>query len=83
MFNVGSGIPVDFVALARMITRIAKSGAFEFTDFTKERKEIEPGDYYTDITKIKKIVGWRPKVGLAQGITMTIAYYRKHKEKYW
>lgn len=83
IFNVGSGKPTNFVELAKIIIKIAKSGGFKFTDFTKERKEIEPGDYYADINKIKKIVGWIPKVELEAGIRKTIDYYRKYKLYYW
>lgn len=83
VFNIGTGKPTNFIELARIITEIAKSGTFKFTEFTKERKEIEPGDYYADIRKIKKIVGWHPKVDLESGIKKTINYYKKYKNKYW
>lgn len=83
VFNLGTGKPVNFIELAKLITKIAKSGSFKFTEFTKERKEIEPGDYYTDIAKIKKIVGWAPRVDLESGIKRTIEYYRKYKRYYW
>jgi UDP-glucose 4-epimerase len=83
IFNLGCGKPTNFVELAQSIIKIAQTGVFEFTDFSKERKEIEPGDYYADISKIKKIVGWIPKVDLEAGIKKTIEYYRKYKEYYW
>lgn len=83
VFNVGSGKPINFIELAKMISRIAGSGRFNFTEFTKERKELEPGDYYTDITKIKRIIGWRPKISLEIGIKRTLDYYRKYKKYYW
>jgi UDP-glucose 4-epimerase len=54
-----------------------------FTEFTQERKEVEPGDYYTDISKIKRIVGWEPKADLEEGLRRTIEFYRKHKKEYW
>lgn len=83
VFNVGTGKPTNFIELAKIITKIAKSGTFQFTDFTKERKEIEPGDYYADIRKIKEIVGWQPRIVLETGIERTIDYYRKYKRYYW
>jgi len=83
VFNVGSGIPVDFAALARKITQIAGSGRSEFTDFTKERKELEHGDYYSDCTKIKQLIGWEAAVKLEDGISRTIEFYRKFKKHYW
>jgi len=83
IFNVGTGKPVNFVELAELVIKVAKSGSFKFTDFTRERKEIEPGDYYADISKINKVVGWQPQVSLEDGIISTVDYYRKYKDKYW
>jgi len=83
VFNVGTGVPVSFIELAKKIVEIAGSGNAQFTEFTQERKEVEPGDYYTDITKIKKFTGWKPVVSLEEGIRKTIEYYRKYKKEYW
>jgi UDP-glucose 4-epimerase len=83
VFNVGTGVPIDFIDLAKKIVKIAASGSVDFTEFTPERKEVEPGDYYTDITKIKYVVGWEPKTELEDGIRKTIAFYKKYKKEYW
>lgn len=83
VFNVGTGIPVSFIDLAKTIARIAGTGRPKFTEFTQERKEVEPGDYYADITKIKKITGWEPKTSLEEGIARTVEFYRKYKKEYW
>src|SRR5205085_3244866 len=52
VFNVGSGIPLNFIDLAKKIISISGTGKTDFTEFTSERKALEPGDYYADITKI-------------------------------
>jgi len=83
VFNVGTGIPISFVDLARKIVEIAGSGKVALTEFTKERKEVEPGDYYTDISKIKRVVGWEPKISLEEGLRRTIEFYKKYKKEYW
>jgi UDP-glucose 4-epimerase len=83
VFNVGTGIPVNFIDLAKKIVEISGSGKVVFAEFTKERKEVEPGDYYTDISKIKRIVGWEPRVVLDKGLRKTIEFYRKYKKEYW
>jgi len=83
VFNVGSGIPISFIDLAKKIVKIAESGKVTFTEFTQERKEVEPGDYYTDISKIKRLVGWKPKTDLEEGLRRTIEFYRKYKKEYW
>ncbi len=83
VFNVGTGVPVSFIELAQKIVTIAGSGKTKFTEFTQERKEVEPGDYYADITRIKKITGWEPRVPLDEGIAKTIDFYRQFRREYW
>ena len=83
VFNVGTGIPFSFVDLAKKIVKAAGTGKVAFTDFTKERKEVEPGDYYTDISKIRGVVGWEPRTGLEEGLRKTIEFYRTYKNEYW
>lgn len=83
VFNVGSGIPISFIDLAKKIVQIAGAGNVAFTEFTQERKEVEPGDYYTDISKIMNLVGWRPKTDIEEGLRKTIEFYRKYKKEYW
>jgi len=83
VFNVGTGVPINFIDIARKIVDIVGSGSVDFTEFTPERKEVEPGDYYTDITKIKRVVGWSPQTSLDEGIKRTIEFYKEHKKAYW
>jgi UDP-glucose 4-epimerase len=83
VFNVGSGIAVSFFELARTIVDVVGSGRVDFAEFTRERKEVEPGDYYADISKIKKVTGWAPRTALSDGIRKTADFYRIHKKEYW
>jgi len=83
VFNVGTGIPVSFFELAEKIVAITGTGRTSFTEFTRERKEVEPGDYYADITRIKTTTGWQPGTPLEEGIAKTIDYYRKNRKEYW
>ena len=83
VFNVGSGMPVSFLEIVKKIVEVTRSGRYRFTEFTQERKVLEPGDYYADIKKIKTIVGWQPRISLEDGIAKTVDFYRCFKEKYW
>lgn len=83
IFNVGSDIPVSFVELVKTIIEQAGRGKWEFAEFSPERKAQEPGDFYSDITKIRRVVGWEPTTTLADGIKKTIDFYEKHREHYW
>jgi UDP-glucose 4-epimerase len=83
VFNVGVDHPSTFLELAQTLVRIAGTGRWELTPFSAERKAQEPGDFYSDISKIKQIIGWKPKTSLEEGLTQTLTYYRAHKEHYW
>ncbi|MYI40420.1 MAG: NAD-dependent epimerase/dehydratase family protein [Chloroflexi bacterium] len=83
IFNVGVDKPADFIELAETIVEVAGSGSWRFAPFSPERKAQEPGDFYSDISKIRRLVGWTPRTSLRDGLRRTVAYYRAHKAEYW
>ena len=83
VFNVGIDKPTNFIELIETIVEVAGQGKWTFAPFSPERKAQEPGDFYSDITKIKSMVGWNPITDLEDGIHKTIDYYRKNKKHYW
>lgn len=83
VFNVGTGVPVSFLEIAKKIVEVIGTGRVQFAEFTTERKEVEPGDYYADISKIARLTGWVPKTSLEEGIRRTASYYRKYRKEYW
>jgi UDP-glucose 4-epimerase len=83
VFNVGAGDHTTFKAFAEDLIRIAGAGRWEFAPFTPERAAQEPGDFYSDIARIRSVVGWEPRTALADGIRRTVDWYRAHKAHYW
>jgi UDP-glucose 4-epimerase len=83
IFNVGSSKPISFVDVVKEVIVASGSGCYEFAPFTAERKALEPGDYWSDISKIRSVMGWEPKVSLKEGLQQTIAYYRTYRDYYW
>ena len=83
VFNVGSDTPSNFLELAKTVIEVAGTGTWEFAPFTPERAAQEPGDYYSDITRIRKTVCWEPQTPLEQGLGQTIDFYRENKKHYW
>ena len=82
VFNLGGDEPVSLLALARMLVDIAGAGAYTLTPFPPDRKRIDIGDFYADTTKIRKTLGWAPRVPLREGLERTIDYYRRHRDRY-
>ncbi len=81
-FNLG-GSPVTLADFVKLIIKVYGQGSYEIIPFPKERKVIEPGDYIANWQKIKKAIGWEPKVALEEGIKRTIDFYQKYKKHYW
>jgi UDP-glucose 4-epimerase len=83
IFNVGVDVPTSFLDLVKCIIDIAGTGRWEFAPFSPEREAQEPGSFYSDISKIRKVVGWKPLISLEEGLRRTIDYYRSHRNFYW
>ena len=82
VFNLGGDEPVSLLELAKTVVAIAGHGGYALTPFPPERKRIDIGDFYADTTKIRKALGWAPRVPLREGLERTIDYYRRHKDRY-
>jgi UDP-glucose 4-epimerase len=83
VFNVGVDQPTSFLDLACLLTRLCEGARWEFAPFSPERKAQEPGDFYSDITKIRNHVGWEPVTPLEEGLRRTLAYYQAYRHHYW
>ena len=83
VFNVGNNRASNFRELAETVVRVAGSGRWELTLFSPERAAQEPGDFCSDIRKIKRVVGWEPTTRLDDGVASTVRYYRLHRHRYW
>src|SRR5262249_45622287 len=83
ILNVGHDRPSTFLEVAEILLELVPGAKIEFTDFTPERKAQEPGDFLSDITKIRRLLGWEPKVELREGLSRTVAFYRERKALYF
>jgi UDP-glucose 4-epimerase len=83
VFNVGNRHAASFRELAETVVRVAGRGRWEYAPFTPERAAQEPGDFCSDIRKIKRVVGWEPITSLEEGVARTVAFYERHRAHYW
>jgi UDP-glucose 4-epimerase len=83
VYNVGWPSPTRLVDLVKAVIEAAGTGQWRFAPYSEERKAQEPGDFYSDITRISTRLGWRPKVELTDGLRRTVEYYRAHRDAYW
>lgn len=76
VYNVGSGLGTRLVDMAQRITEEAGGGRLEFVSWPPLAERIETGDFVADISRIASELGWRPRVGLEDGLRRTVAFYR-------
>jgi UDP-glucose 4-epimerase len=83
ILNVGHDRPSTFLEVAEILKELVPGASLEFTDFTPERRAQEPGDFVSDITKIRGLLGWEPRVALRDGLARTVAFYRERRADYF
>jgi UDP-glucose 4-epimerase len=82
VFNLGGEAPVSLLELVRTMIRIAGRGSYTLVPFPPDRKRIDIGDFYADTTKVRKTLGWEPRIPLEKGLEETFDYYRRHMDHY-
>ena len=81
VYNVGSGCPVRFVDMVRMIIEKAGQGQIEYRPWPSEASLVETGDFYLSIDFLTKALGWYPAYTLERGIAETVDALRDSEFK--
>ncbi|MFZ5587073.1 MAG: SDR family NAD(P)-dependent oxidoreductase [Thermodesulfobacteriota bacterium] len=81
--NLGSGREISIGDLAALICRLLNKPAL----FTQEAQRMRPAGseverLLADNTLARELLGWRPRVGLEQGLEATIAWLRENLGRY-
>jgi len=71
VYNVGSGIETSIHKLIIEAQEVTGGECDVLFDATKLREEYDYDYAVADITKIKKELGWEPKVSLEEGLALT------------
>jgi UDP-glucose 4-epimerase len=83
ILNVGNDRASSFLDVAETLRGLVPGTEIVFTDFTPERRAQEPGDFVSDIAKIRRLTGWSPHVDLRDGLARTVAFYRERRADYF
>jgi UDP-glucose 4-epimerase len=82
VFNVGGLEPISHRDLVHLLIEVAGTGRVRYVDWPAEKKAIDIGSFYADSSRFTAATGWRPRVGLREGLGRTVAFYREHLAKY-
>jgi nucleoside-diphosphate-sugar epimerase len=81
-YNIGGPEPLPLAGIAAITSRLAGMPRPALMDFPADRKAIDIGSYHTDSSLIAAHLGWKPRVGFADGMERTIRYYRENLGRY-
>ncbi len=76
IFNFGAGRPLTVEDLIKRIGKL--SGSSIRIERTKEGREGEIVDQYVSWEKAGRVLGWKPRVPLEEGLKRTIAWYKEY-----
>lgn len=82
-WNCGREDSVSLREFAETLVRVAGSGSIRVVPFPDERKRIDIGDFSTDARRFREASGWKPAVGLEEGLRRTVAFFKEHGARYW
>ncbi|MGZ4870219.1 MAG: GDP-mannose 4,6-dehydratase, partial [Halobacteriota archaeon] len=78
IYNVASGVEVSIEVLVARVSEILGRRITVTSQRAQRRSAgVEIERMWADISRIKAL-GWEPHVGLTEGLTKTIAWYRDH-----
>ena len=82
VFNLG-GEHLSLLDTTKLLIEVAGAGSYRLIPFPPERKAIDIGDVYSSYAKIQEVLGWEPRIPLAEGLARTVEYYRANWRQYW
>lgn len=82
ILNLGGSEVIGLIDLAKMFCSVHGGGCFKLVEFPSERKAIDIGDYYSDFSKAKHILGWKPTISLEEGLRLSLDYFKSSLPEY-
>jgi UDP-glucose 4-epimerase len=80
--NVGGDAPYSLSEIAALLIVANDGGRYDVREFPEERKRIDIGDFVTDDRQFRALAGWAPRTTLAEGLALSLDYYRRHLAAY-
>lgn len=77
--NLGHGRPVTLLGLAQALIRIIGAGEIAHVPWPVDAEKVETGNFYTDISLMRQLTGWSPRVDLEEGLRDLLDYLRRRQ----
>jgi UDP-glucose 4-epimerase len=80
--NLGGFPAMSLRQLAERLVAASTEARYVVKEFPAEQRAIDIGSYEADDSAFRAATGWAPKVGIAEGLERTLAYFRRHLPAY-
>jgi len=81
ILNLGTGTQYTIGEVAAIVKNLTGSGKNALWGAT-EKKRQEPSMWLADMTKTKKVLGWKPKYKLRDGLRKCVSWYKANQALY-
>ena len=83
IFNIGGSPPISLKDIADLMVRLTK-GSISYTtrEFPADRASIDIGSYHANDSAFRAATQWTPKIGLEEGISRSLDWYRSRLGAY-
>ncbi|MDP3765318.1 MAG: GDP-mannose 4,6-dehydratase [Nanoarchaeota archaeon] len=82
VFNMGSGKDWSIKELAEMIGALMGHKSIEIEIDKQRLRPLDVQRLQADYTKINKLTGWKPTIGLEEGLKKTIDWFKENGSKW-
>lgn len=82
VLNVGGAETMTLISFTSLLVRLADRGRVRLVDFPADRKRIDIGSIEVCDQRLRDQTGWRPVVGVEEGISRMLSYYLEHGRHY-
>lgn len=82
VFNVGGPEAFTLREIAEAAVACNGGGSCEVRPMPADRAGIDLGDIVVDSTRLRRRLGWQPRVTLAEGLGRSLDFYRRHRDRY-
>jgi len=80
--NAGGGEPATFRALAETFVELRPGARWRLVPLPEERRSIDIGDSFVDVSLARVLTGWTPRTSLRDGLRLTLEFYDDQAENY-
>jgi nucleoside-diphosphate-sugar epimerase len=82
LYNLGASPPISLRELAALLVDLSEGASWQLVPFPPERARIDVGSAHASYARIRRELGWEPRIPLREGLAETLRFYRRNLDRY-